>query len=153
MQPSSISSKISMFIFTSSVISTLNIQPLLLLSTTRYYSPSSITFSFFTSIAGYNVITTSGSNKKEQKETAFSTWIYAQTFAFICNSGTSNSTTFPTSLCPSASSTSASAICCLSTVCFNHRSPTNPSTYTWPTPARVLAAKTDCTDSTVYVIW
>jgi len=28
----------------------------------------------------------------------------------------------------------------LSTVCFNHCSPTNSSTYTWPTPARLLAA-------------
>jgi len=69
-QPSSISFKISLFIFTSLVSSTLNIQPPLQPSITRYFFLSLITSSFFTSTVGYNVIATYGSVKEKLEKTA-----------------------------------------------------------------------------------
>jgi hypothetical protein len=109
------------------VSSTLNIQPPLQPSITRYFFLSLITSSFFTSTVGYNVIATYGSVKEKLEKTADSTWTSAlsKTSIRAWNSTSSNSTNFSTLLHPSTSPTSASAICCSSTVCSNHRSSTN----------------------------
>ncbi len=115
-----------------------------MLSTAKYFWPSSITSSS-TSIAGYNVIPSSSSSQEDQKEATISMRYSISTTTTsdirICLS--SMAKFLPASLHSTSTAFRQSTANCSA----------NSSADTKPDATRIFATQTDCSHPAIYTIW